>query len=247
MTLVCVYLLSFGLMAGVMAAPLHIVTGNYPPFCFEEDGVQKGIAVDLVREAFLRMHEKVQIDFFPFSRSVAMFKGHEADAIFPFSRDSEREEYTLFPTEKLVEDIQTLFVRSDSSITFSGNLSDMAAYSFGRQRDARNGALFAEVVRSGVITKIDEALDQRQNVQKLIGGRVQVVIGPRLVVLYEAGAMGHLNDIRELHPAVDKALAAYLGFSKQVSEKDIVRRYDRAMQAMRRDGTYEKITKHYVN
>ncbi len=235
-----------GVYACAVAAPLHIVTSNYPPFCFEDKGEQKGIAVDVVKEAFARMGTEVHIEFFPFPRAIALLREGQADAIFPFSNKEDRASYTLYPKEKLVEDTQTLFVRADSSITFGGDLKKMEAYTFGRQRDADNGPVFTEAMRSGVITRIDEAVDQRQNILKLINGRFQIAIGPRLVVLHYAKESGNLGAIKELSPAVDKPLAVYLGFSKSKGLDAMAERFDQTLRKMRQDGSYERIVNRYT-
>lgn len=243
--LLCLAWLCLAAEAG--AAPFTVVTSNYPPYSFEENGAQKGIGVDVVKEAFARMQTEVRIEFFPFPRAIAMMQHGEADAIFPFSIRDDRIAYTLFPMEKLVEDTQTLFVRSDSAITFDGDLKKMGGYSFGRQRGAENGPLFAEAVRSGSITQIDEAVDQRQNILKLVGGRFQIVIGPRLVVLFYARETGSLGQIRELQPGVDKPLAAYLGFSKlKAGGAALVERFNATLRQMRQDGSYDRIVSRYV-
>ncbi len=228
------------------AAPLTIATSNYPPFCFEDNGEQKGVALDLVKEAFSRMKMEVQITFYPFPRAVAMMKANQVDAIFPFSVKEDRETYTVYPQEKLVEDTQTLFVRTDSSIAFDGDLKKLSSFAFGRQRDASNGPIFTDAVRAGLIAKIDDALDQKHNVLKLVRGRFDIAIGPRLVVWFYAKESGNFSNIKELLPAVDAPLAAYLGFSKQRNLKALVVRLDATLRKMRQDGSYQAIVNRYA-
>ena len=242
-TLCVLALLVSTLNAG--ADTVHIVTGTYPPFAFEQDGQQKGLAVEIVREAFARMGDEVRIEFLPFARAIAIFKAGQADAIFPFSIDADRLTYTLYPKEHLIADTPTLFVKKGSGIGFSGNLKDLAEYSFGMQRSASSGSVFAEAVKSGVITKMEDSLDQEQNIKKLMLNRIQVIIGPRLVIRYEFQKLGLGKDIQELSPAVDKPLAAYLGFSKLRNRKDLLARFDKALHAMKVDKTYEKISLRY--
>lgn len=229
-----------------VAAPFSIVTSNYPPFCFEDKGEQKGIAVDVVKEAFARMGMEVRIEFFPFPRAIARLKDGQVDAIFPFSIKEDRASYTLYPKEKLVEDTQTLFVRADSTITFGGDLKKMAPYTFGRQRDADNGPVFTDAMRSGIINQLDEAVDQRQNILKLVNGRFHIAIGPRLVVMHYARESGNQSAVKELYPAVDKPLAAYLGFSKQKGLEATAEHFDQTLRKMRQDGTYDRIVNRYI-
>src|SRR4051812_29535911 len=114
--------LAFYLLAliapNAIAGPMTLVTAYYPPFAYEENGQQKGIAVDLLKEAFARMHQEMRIEFVPFPRAISMVKRGEADAIFPFSISAEREKFVRYPSEILVSDPATLFVRSDSIIVF---------------------------------------------------------------------------------------------------------------------------------
>jgi polar amino acid transport system substrate-binding protein len=58
-------------------------------------------------------------------------------------------------------------------------------------------------MRNGTIAKVEEAVDQRQNILKLVGGRFQIAIGPRLVMRFYAKESGNLSQIREFRPAVD--------------------------------------------
>lgn len=241
----CVVVL-FWLMGAARAAPFNIVTSNYPPFCYEEKGEQKGIAVEIVREAFARMKTEVSITFFPFPRAVNMLKSNQVDAIFPFAAKEDRASYTAFPSEKLVEDTQTLFVRVDSPIAFDGDLKKLRSYTFGRQRDASNGPLFTEAMHNGTIDHIDDAADQKQNILKLVHGRFDIAIGPRLVVLYYAKESGNISNIKELHPAVDKPLAAYLGFSKQRDLHAVMALFDETLKKMRQDGSTQAIVNRYT-
>jgi len=227
------------------AAPLVLVTTEYPPFSYVEDGQQKGIAVDLVKEASTRLHEEINIVFLPFARAVNMIEAGEADAIFPFSSNDKRSAFTLYPDASLVEQEATLFVRADSAITFDGNLSKLSQYSFGIERGANYGPVFSDAVRDHVVIHVDETVDQLHNVRKLVAGRFEIAVGPRLVVLFYAKQAGQLDHIKELQPGIGKPVIAYLGFSKKKNPGVLVKHYDQIFKKMRQDGTYDKIVRSY--
>lgn len=225
---------------------LQFVTISLPPFSFEEQGKARGIAVDLVNEAFARLHKPVNIRFLPLTRAQTELANGKADGVFPLAYKEERLSYMIYPKEKLVEDRISFFVRMDSPIRYDGDLDKLKDYRFGIERGAVYGPVFTAALQNKQITKTDEAANQAQNVGKLIGRRFDIAVGPRLVILYSADATGNGAAIRELKPSVDQGLVAFLGFSRQRTEAELIARYDKVMQEMHRDGTYERIVRQYT-
>ena len=229
------------------AEPFKIVTSDYPPYSFVEGQVQKGMAVDVLKEAFARMKLELRIEFMPFPRAIQLLRSAEADGIFPFAIKEDRLAFTLYPKEPLIADTQSLFVRADSHIVFNGRLASLGDYVFGKQRDAFNGQAFDEAVSAGQIHKIEEAKDQRQVVLMLVASRFDIAVGPSLVVKYFARETGNATAIRELHPSLGTPLQAYLGLSKQKDLAALAERLDRTIAGMRQDGSYQRIISQYLN
>lgn len=234
-------------MPWCVAAPFEVVTSDYPPYSFMEGDAQKGIAVDVLKEAFARMKVELRVEFLPFPRAVQSFQRGRADGIFPFSVKEERLAYTLYSKEYVVADTPALFVRADSPITFGGHIGQLAQYVFGKQRDAFNGQVFADAVSQGVITKVEEAKDQRQVVMMLVASRFDIAVGPRIVVRYYAKETGNMHKLKELQPALEKPLPAYLGFSKHGDYTALAERFDQTLAQMHRDGSYQRIMDRYLN
>ncbi|MYM39638.1 substrate-binding periplasmic protein [Duganella qianjiadongensis] len=228
------------------AAPLQLVTAALPPFSFEEHGLARGIAVDLVKEAFLRLKVPISIVFMPMTRAQTMMSSGSADAVFPLAFKEERLAYISYPHEKLVEDRISFFVRQDSDIRFEGDIGKLGQYTFGVERGAVYGSNFTQALLTGQIRKTDEAATQAQNLAKLVGKRFDIAVGPRLVMQYSAEVSGNGNAVKELKPSVDLGLVAYLGFSRQRDHAALIARYDKVMQDMRKDGTYDRILRTYT-
>ena len=193
------------------------------------------------------MKVDLKIEFVPFHRAVWLFQRGEADGIFPFAIKPERMAYTLYPKEHLVSDAQVLFVRADAHITFTGDLGQLGGYSFGKQRDAFNGRVFNDAVSKGTISKVAEVTDQRQVIRMLVASRFDIAVGPRLVMRYYAKEAGNMGDIKELQPALDKPLAAYLGLSKQRDHQALSDRLDQTLAQMHQDGSYQRIIDQYLH
>lgn len=227
----------------VVAEPVLLVTANYPPFSYEENGEAKGLAVDLIREAFSRLRQEIRIEFVPFARAVELVKNGEADGVFPFAFSEERASFAQFSSEKLLSDPGALFVRTDSTLSFSGDYSKLNGYSIGMQRGTNHGPAFMQALSTYGI-KTDNAENQEQNIQKLLAGRFDILVGPRLVVTYAARKTGKSPELKLLYSGISEG-HAYLAMSKRRNRENIVNGFDREIRKMRQDGNYEKILKAY--
>lgn len=234
------------LLACVQAAsaePIVLVTANYPPFSYEEDGQQKGLAIELIKAAFQRMRQEVRIEFVPFARAVEMVKNGEADGVFPFAVSDERKMFATFSSEKLLTDPGSLFVRADSTLTFDGDYAKLAPYTIGMQRGTNHGPAFMQALTTYGI-KTDLAENQEKNVLKLVSGRFDIAVGPRLVVLHAARQAGKQSEIKLLYSGISEG-HAYLAVSKRRNREALIAEFDQAISKMRRDGSYDKILRAY--
>ena len=234
-------------MQAVAEQPLEIASTNFPPFVYEEQGKIKGIDVDILTEVFARMRQPISIRLYPFARAVYMIKAGQADAIFPFGKDAERELFAHYPREALFEMSVSLFVRKDSPITFNGDFKSLGSYTFGVVREAKFGEQFDAAVRDGIITQIEEVTDFHQNILKLVNNRLDIIVGPRHNILFLLKKLGQQDAVKELSPSLTPSWFVYLAFSKQRTlSPDLEERFARALQEMKRDGTYEKIIQAYI-
>lgn len=223
-----------------LAAPsLTLLTAYYPPFAYEECGILKGSAVEIVKNAFDRMHQKVDIRLVPFPRAIQMLMHGNVDGIFPFAKTDDRKTFTLYPEETLLSAPSVLYVRSNSSILFNGDFSKIAKYTFGTQRNTDQGAAFTQA-RQQYLLRVDDSADQEQNIQKLLAGRFDIGVGPHQVVEQTARKLKEESLIKFLEPPISQG-NVYIGFSKKKDLETTVRNYDLAMKKMHQDGSYDKV------
>ncbi len=52
------------------AETLELVTLQYPPYEYEENGEVKGLAVEIVKEVFKRLDQPISIKVYPWARSL---------------------------------------------------------------------------------------------------------------------------------------------------------------------------------
>ena len=232
-------LLSFLLAGRALGAPAVLVTANYPPYSYDESGEVKGLGVELIREAFRRMHHDLEIVVVPFPRALEMVKAGEADGIFPFAIREDRKALVEYSSESLLADPAALVVRAGSTITFDGDLSKLSGYTIGRQRGADYGPAFQRAVAAYHLN-VEDAIDQENNMRRLLAGRFDMIVGPHLVLLDVARRLHRSDDIRVLYSGLSVG-DVYVGFAKTPRARSLMAPFDQALRTMRLDGAKARI------
>ncbi|WP_137940099.1 transporter substrate-binding domain-containing protein [Chitinivorax sp. B] len=227
------------------AQTLELVTLQYPPYQYEENGVVKGLVVDIVNEAFRRIRQPVNITLLPWARAIKMIEDGSADGIFTAYKTPEREVFADYSKEILMPQTVSLFVLKDSSIHFDGDLSRLAGYNFGVVRKVSYGKVFDEAVKHGQIKVPDPANTGEQNIDKLLAKRFDILVSNKYGALDILASKGVLDRVKELSPEVEQ-VPSYLAFSKRRNLISIRDRFDEALSEMKQDGTYEGMIIRYV-
>jgi polar amino acid transport system substrate-binding protein len=241
--LIITALLVLGIGIQANAETLELLTMEYPPYFYKEGGEVKGIAIDIIQEAFHRMKRPIRIRIFPWSRAIKFIKDGEADGLFTAVKNPEREKFADYSKVVMVEMV-SLFVRKDSPITFDGDLSTMGKYKFGGVRGFGYGEAFDNAVKNKIITKIHLVTRGEQVVKMLILKRFQVLPSDRYFALYSLNKLGEVGKVKELSPQIAEN-ETYLIFSKKRNLAHIRDKFDKVLIEMRRDGTYDRIMENF--
>ena len=227
------------------AKALKLVSLEQRPIIYTENGVVKGIATDIVREAFKRMHQPVTFEVYPFSRSLSMMRAKQADGLFAIVKTPERQMFMDYTSESLIEQKAVLFVREKSHITFQGDLKQLSQYSFGILRGATYGALWKDAIQHGYIHQIEEVTNYRQNIHKLLNHRIDILIGPYYTIADLIGHSGATETITALSPAIE-SVPTYLAFAKDRVPLLIRQRFDQTIKELKVEGFIQNTIFAYV-
>lgn len=215
---------------------------EYPPYSYVKNGELTGSTVTLVKEAMKRIGQTATITLYPWSRGLEETKSGTVDGLLSTIKTPEREGYMLFGSEPLLVEGISLVVLKESGITWRGDLRSLSEYAFGGIRGFHYGADWDAAIASGMIAKLELAVDPLMNVRKLLAKRYDICIGDPLNVLYYAKQMRQINRVEVLHPPIEST-KVYLAFSKINNLGKLAAQFDDAMRAMRKDGTYDRIIK----
>jgi polar amino acid transport system substrate-binding protein len=221
-----------------------LLTLQYPPYEYQETekGEVKGLAVEVVRQAFARMGHTVTIKLLPWPRVLWMVENGHADGFFTTYHVPEREQWADYSTEELAPQVTSLFVKKGSRISYRGDLNQLAGEPIGVVMKVSYGEKFDRAVKDKVLTRVLESVDGETNFRQLFAGRLNVVASNRLGAQFILGQMGKIDEVEELAPPLEN-VPSYIAFSKAKNLKPLRDRFDQVLRQMKADGTWARIMK----
>lgn len=158
-------------VAVCFAETIVLVFDSLPPYEYLENGVAKGLNVDIIKSVCKKLGVTPVFREYPWSRAMHMVKNGEADAIFSLYKTKEREEFLLYPTLPLNDETNVIIVPKESTLR-AGSLDDMKKWRVGVVQDYSYGEKFDNYA---AIFK-EASTDNEQLLRKLEGGRLDAVI-----------------------------------------------------------------------
>lgn len=234
-----------------VAAPIAITIygdDGYPPYSFEEHGELKGLYPRIIRQALDKMPEyRVQLLPIPWKRGLLKLETGEAFALFPpYLRPDERP-YVSYSDAILEEQV---VVFCNQIVLSKGTLLAWPADYTGLRIGINAGFLsggkpFEQAVKQGKLSEVP-ARSSRNNLLKLLMGRIDCYLNDRLAIVWELARLRHekLVDTQALAVGETARLGAeqaYLGYTTRAPERypyrrDFIKRFNEVLRGMKQDG-----------
>jgi polar amino acid transport system substrate-binding protein len=240
--------LAFALLLGAgvaVARDLIVLATPEEPYKFEENGVFKGIDIEVLDEVMRRLGLRYSVELVESGTRIQQeARAGRADILLLFSRKPDREEYLIYPQESYIDISWHFFIRAENEgkITFE-SFEDLKGLQIGITQDF---AYTPEFLNSD----LDFQTVPSNNLQigMLLAGRVDVVPMNTISTLYEEMKSGRMNRLAILRrPLITKSY--YNVFAKASTYPDIeglVARYDETIRGMKSDGTLDSILVKYL-
>jgi len=217
---------------------------EFAPLIFVgSDKKPTGLAVDVVQQVLKKMGHTLEVEIYPWARSLEMVKRGERDCIFTAYKTPEREEFLDFSKEVLIPQVISFYAKKGSSVKFTGDLESIKgqsvgvtnAISYGPKFDAAKGKL-----------KVDTVQTLDQNFQKLAMGRVDLVPSNLYTASFVLGGTSKslAKDIVEVAPPIE-TVSSYIGFSKKKSHAALRDKFDVELKKFFASGEFEPLLKKY--
>ncbi len=234
-----------GALGAVHAQEITVVTEEWEPYNYSEDGKVVGISAEIVKATLARVGIDAKIGVYPWARAYHMALNRKNVLIFTIYRSKERE--SLFkwigpinpPTNYYLFKLAT---RTDLTIH---SLDDAKKHSIGV---VRNDHAHQFLLSRGFNEKehLDVVPKEEFNILKLVNGRID------LLPSAELSLAGRMKKLDLPFGKVEKSLLllggkakSYMAFSRQTSD-ELVDRVRTAFEALKADGVMETTVEKYL-
>jgi ABC-type amino acid transport substrate-binding protein len=218
---------------------LQLLTEEFPPYNFAgPDGTITGSSTDVVREIVARLGVNAEIELVAWGEGYNRTRSTPDTALYSTARTTERENLFRWVGPIGSYDM-TFFARNDSGISLSSLEEAKKAGTIAVVRDnARHQYLVTRNVSNVALYPDDESC-----VRALMSGESKLWLGSAVSANQTIVQAGYLpDDVRPLYTVQTSEL--YIAFNNQTSPETIAAWQD-ALDAMKRDGTYQAILAQY--
>ena len=224
------------------AESIELYTVDYPPYTIMgQDGVFRGIDVDVVKAAFLAVGIKVELKTAPWARILKNIEhGHTLGTI-SCSKRPERLEYVIFSAPiSVIKDVAVMAALADDQALVQ--VSDLHNF----EVIAVNGwGVEQELSRLGIAHTTTPSLET--GINAVINRGVDVFYNGELSTLFRARELGLLDKIKFKHFKDKMSTPLHICFSKQHSESQrLVDRFNLGLSRIKEQGIYQAIYDKYL-
>jgi polar amino acid transport system substrate-binding protein len=238
--LFCCYIYSFP----IFSQNIEVVTEEFPPYNFTENGKIVGVSTEVVRAVFDKLNLDADISMYPWERAYHMALQQQSTLIYSIIRNDKRE--SLFQWIDVVAPLQAcLFsLKSNENIEIT-NLSDIIKYSFITNR---NGAIAQKLHEQGLVDKgnLRKTISINDNFTMLLTGRVDLLASTKMALYHLISDRGYEAEdvVSKLH-CFDLG-GLYMAFSLNTPE-ELVEKFRRALSEFKTESGYQDIINKHFN
>lgn len=222
-----------------LGGQFELMTEELPPFNYTEGGQVTGFSSEIVLQICERVGHPKDIVVLPWARAYKAALNEENKVLFSTTRTPMREK--LFKWVGPIYEPTIVFYAKRGSVLAINSLDD--AKKVGSIGTYFNDAEETLLKEAGFIN-LDSVGDDFWNPKKLVQGRIDLWITGDLEGIHKAKKAGVDPEQMEVVYEIKKK-EYYIAFSKSTPDSDI-QKWQYALDAMKQDGTYERILKKYL-
>lgn len=225
------------------ASPLLVLTEKSPPLSFERGGRVVGVATEIFEEMSRRAGVGISGDsiaIWPWARSYEEAKTRDNVVLYSMARTEQRE--PLFQWVGPIINLRcTLVARKRTRMEFAGFPQVVRDYKIGT---VRQSAPEQQLINKGVNkSSLHRVHDMVLNVKKLGEGRIDGLLFNEPAIFHTIKELGmDADDFEVVHTLMQ--LPLYYAVSKG-TDPGLVRQLQDALDAMKSDGTVDRIQAKY--
>ncbi len=152
------------------AETLKLLTEEYPPYNFSENGVISGAAVEQAELMMKALDTQYSLEILPWARALSLAENQPWTCLFTTGHDDERDKRFKWVEPLLVDHM--VMVRKAGSGVNPANVEEAKRFTVGTQREDFS----ANFLEKNAFPKIDLAADMEATVKKLLSGRIDLMM-----------------------------------------------------------------------
>jgi len=215
-----------------------LATADYEPLLGEnlKDG---GVFTALTREAFRRVGYRFEVEFVPWKRAIVQAKAGEYDGVLGAVLTPEREPF-FTNTEAIMPFKHLFFSRIEDTITYT-DLHELESYRIG----IVNGSAIEGTLTEAELT-FEAVTTYEQNLNKLMLGRIDLMVGDNFLMMDLLKKHPEYDGkINPVSPPIKISTLQNLISKARPDHSTVVADFNRALQEMKEDGTFNAIVEEY--
>lgn len=219
----------------------HVVTDVWPPFRIEQETGLVGIDVDILKALSTSLGLRLRISRAPWGRCLKMLETGAADAMIGLAKSAEREVYIRYvPTSYYTCSPRFYILASARRAVLT--YDDLEGMRVGYVAQSR----YFEPFDSDTKLQKYAVPTERQLLELLLAGRVDVMVGTDCQVDYELAEAGLLERVVVAPYRPDAHTRLYLGFSRKSRFVPRIALFDDAMRDLLEKGALKQIRASYL-
>ncbi|WP_428526776.1 substrate-binding periplasmic protein [Roseibium sp.] len=220
----------------VRGQDIRIVTEEFPPYNYSDNGLAEGLSSEVVQAVLAETGLTAEFLFLPWARAYLTAQNSKNTVIFSIGRIPERED--LFEWLGVIAPYNTsLYKLANRTDLTVNSLSDAKDYSIGVSVED----VIYQYLKSQNFSNLDIVGEDILNIRKLALGRLDVIA-------FDEAAFQYYLDLEDIDPALferiyrleDISGGLYMAINKD-SDPDLIQALKRGLEAIKHNGTYEQI------
>lgn len=231
-------------LSGEMAlAREWLAVGTNFPLVFEQsaEGEYRGLAVSVLRQAFVTSGDHVRFELHPWARAQYMVEQGRADILIGPYKTAEREARFVFSAKAFYRDRVVFYARRDRLPPWRGDYQALAGRPIGVVRAWSYGDQFVQA-KSGLDLVTVESVENGMKMLSL--GRLQLLASNQRNSRPVLVELGLLDEIVELDPSISRE-DGYFAFPRLASHDALRKDFDRALEGMIEQGELARLAKRW--
>jgi polar amino acid transport system substrate-binding protein len=162
--------LLFLLSGTAQAETLRLLTEEYPPYNFSENGAVKGASVEQAELMMKALDAEYSFEILPWARALSLTENQPWTCLFTTGHDEERDKRFKW-VEPLLADRMVMVRKAGSGVNPS-NIEEAKRFTVGTQRDDFS----FNFLKKNNFPKVDLAADMETTERKLVNGRIDLMM-----------------------------------------------------------------------